>query len=75
MGKEVCSSRIARWLSRVFSGLIHIIGPVVGGTLLIFFTIEQALWIDIYTFLIAVIPLLLIRIPSVKKKEEYHSSL
>jgi len=59
----------------LLSGFIHIIGPMIGATLLIFLTIEQALWIDIITFFIAVIPLLLVKIPSMRKEEEKHKQL
>jgi DHA3 family macrolide efflux protein-like MFS transporter len=48
----------------LLTGIIHIIGPMVGATMLLFLTVEQALWIDVITFLIAVIPLVLIKIPS-----------
>lgn len=56
----------------LFTSFVNVIGPVVGGFLLLFFTVQQALWIDVITFLIAVIPLLLIDIPSVKKHEDKH---
>ena len=56
----------------LLSGFIHIVGPVIGGTVMVFLTIEQALWIDIITYGIAVIPLILIKIPSVRKEEEKH---
>ena len=59
-------------LNFLFSSFVHIIGPMVGGFLLLFFSVGQALWIDIITFLIALIPLLLITIPSVKKHEDKH---
>ncbi|MFX1568942.1 MAG: MFS transporter [Promethearchaeota archaeon] len=59
-------------LNFLFSSFVNIIGPMVGGFLLLFFSVGQALWIDIITFLIALIPLLLIHIPSVKKSEEHH---
>lgn len=57
-----------------FTGIIRVIGPVVAATLLAFFLIEQILWVDIFTFFIAIVPLLLISIPSItansKKKEK-----
>lgn len=56
----------------LFSSFVNIIGPMVGGFLLLFFSVQQALWIDLITFLIALIPLLLIHIPSVKKHEDRH---
>ncbi len=54
----------------VATGFIHIIGPIIGGPLLLFFTIKQILWIDVITFSISVVPLILVKIPSVKKQEE-----
>lgn len=56
----------------LFTSFVNVIGPVVGGFLLIFFTVQEALWIDVITFLIALIPLLLIKIPRVKKLPEKH---
>lgn len=52
----------------LFSGFIQIIGPVLSAMLLAFIPIEVLLWVDPVTFLIAIVPLLLIRIPSVKKE-------
>ncbi|NHJ03792.1 MAG: MFS transporter [Candidatus Heimdallarchaeota archaeon] len=59
-------------LSYLFSGVINIIGPVVGATLLAIpgINIGMILWIDVGTFAIAMIPLIFIKIPSVAKKEE-----
>ena len=54
----------------LLTGFINIIGPMIGATLLIFLTVEQALWIDIITYLIAIVPLLLIKIPSFHKETE-----
>ncbi|MFX0040945.1 MAG: MFS transporter [Promethearchaeota archaeon] len=48
-----------------FSGLIQLIGPAVGATLLFFFPIQIVLWADVITYLIALIPLLIIKIPRV----------
>ena len=50
----------------LFSGLIFTIGPIIAATLLEFFknNVEQIFLLDIYTFLIALIPLILIKIPS-----------
>jgi len=56
----------------LLTGFIHIVGPVIGGTVMIFLTIEQALWIDIFSYMFALIPLFLIKIPSVIKEEEIH---
>jgi DHA3 family macrolide efflux protein-like MFS transporter len=56
------------------SGIIQLIGPALAGTLLLFVSVEQALWTDVITFFIAFIPLILITIPKVRiekvKKEE-----
>ena len=54
----------------VATGFIHIIGPIVAGPLLLFFTIKAILWIDVITFLISVVPLILVKIPSVHKEKE-----
>ncbi len=48
-----------------FTGLIQLIGPAVGATLLFFFPIQIVLWVDVITYFIALFPLLLIKIPSV----------
>ena len=54
-------------INYLFTGMIRTIGPVVAATLLLFLIIEQILWIDIATFIIAIIPLLLIAIPTIQK--------
>jgi DHA3 family macrolide efflux protein-like MFS transporter len=53
----------------LFSGLIFTIGPIIAATLLEFFknNAEQIFLLDIFTFLIALVPLLLIKIPSTHK--------
>ncbi len=53
-----------------FSGVIFSVGPVIAATLLAFFPITQIFLIDIITFLIALVPLLLIKIPTVHKVTE-----
>jgi DHA3 family macrolide efflux protein-like MFS transporter len=63
-------------INYLFTGLIHTMGPVIGATLLTLWAISNILWIDVITFLIAITPLLLIKIPSVlkndnKKKETF----
>ncbi|HUU77333.1 MAG TPA: MFS transporter [candidate division Zixibacteria bacterium] len=59
-------------LSYLFSGVVNIIGPVVGAALLAIpgINIGMILWIDVGTFAIAMIPLIFIKIPSVTKKEK-----
>jgi DHA3 family macrolide efflux protein-like MFS transporter len=52
------------------SGILQLIGPALAGTLLIFVSVEQALWTDVITFFIAFIPLILITIPKVKTEKQ-----
>ncbi|MHA2121159.1 MAG: MFS transporter [Promethearchaeota archaeon] len=52
-----------------FSSFMQIIGPVLGATFYSFMPINVILWIDPLTFLIALVPLLLTKIPLVKKEE------
>jgi DHA3 family macrolide efflux protein-like MFS transporter len=54
-------------INYLFTGLIHTMGPVIGATLLTIWAISNILWIDVFTFLMAIIPLLLIKIPSIQK--------
>ncbi|MHA2185168.1 MAG: MFS transporter [Promethearchaeota archaeon] len=63
-------------LNFLFSGLIFSIGPVIAATLLEFFPVTQIFFIDIVTFLIALIPLLLIKIPLISRtpEEKEHQS-
>lgn len=51
----------------LFTGIIQIIGPIIAATFLAYLPIKQILWIDIITYFIAIVPLLMISIPSVKK--------
>jgi len=57
-------------INYLFTSFIGIVGPVVAGVVIFFFPIEIALWIDILTFIIAIIPLILIRIPDIRKEQE-----
>jgi len=50
----------------LFTGFISILGPLVAATLLAFMPIKTILWIDPITFIIALIPLILIKIPRIK---------
>ncbi len=52
-------------ITYLFTGLIQVVGPIVAAPLLLFLTIEEILWVDIITFIIAVIPLILVKIPSI----------
>ncbi|MFX1391080.1 MAG: MFS transporter [Promethearchaeota archaeon] len=49
----------------LFRGFIQIIGPIVGAIFLSFLPIGIILWFDPITFIMALIPLLLIKIPKV----------
>lgn len=57
-------------VSYFLSGFVNFLGPIIAATLLVVWNIDQILWIDAATFIVAVIPLLVIRIPSVKKKQD-----
>lgn len=57
-------------LNYLFTGAVTLTGPVVAALLLGFWEIYQILWIDAATFMVALIPLLIIQIPSVRKKQE-----
>ncbi|MFX1500313.1 MAG: MFS transporter [Promethearchaeota archaeon] len=50
----------------LFIGLINSIGPIIAATLLAFFPISQIFLIDIITFFIGLVPLVVIRIPRVE---------
>jgi len=60
-------------LNYLLTGAVTLIGPVVAALLLTFWKISQILWIDAITFMVAVIPLLLITIPSVRNKQDKSS--
>ena len=51
------------------SSIIFLIGPLVAAVLYAAFPMHQVLWIDAATFLAAVIPLIFIKIPKIKKRE------
>jgi len=55
-----------------FTGIIQLIGPVIGAMLLAFFPIQIVLWVDVITYFIALIPLLIIKIPRVNINSENH---
>ncbi|MFW9988750.1 MAG: MFS transporter [Candidatus Odinarchaeota archaeon] len=65
-----------KYLSRMnavnylFTGIINVIGPIIGAILLAFFLIDQILWVDIFTFFIAIVPLIFITIPSISSSSE-----
>lgn len=68
----VPKTRLSRMngLDFLFSGAATLVGPVVAALLLGLWQIHQILWIDVGTFLIALVPLLLITIPSVKQTKQ-----
>lgn len=60
-------------LNFLFTGAVNLVGPVVAAFLLEFWKINQILWIDAITFVAALVPLLLVRIPSVGNGKERSS--
>jgi DHA3 family macrolide efflux protein-like MFS transporter len=56
-----------------FTSFMQIIGPILGATFLSFLPINVILWVDPLTFAIALIPLLLAKIPRVDFKEGYRT--
>ncbi len=56
-------------LGYLFSSLINVVGPVLGAFLYGILPISIILWIDIITWLIALVPLMLTKIPRVKRSE------
>lgn len=56
-----------------FTSVASLAGPVVAALLLEIWEISQILWIDAATFLVALMPLLLIGIPSVRKEQDRSS--
>ncbi len=54
----------------LFTSLIQLIGPVIGAVLMAFLSLQFILWVDVITFGIAIIPLLLIKIPNVRTISE-----
>jgi len=60
-------------LNYLLSGAVTLIGPVIAALLLEFWKISQILWIDALTFIVALIPLLAIKIPSVRKEQDKSS--
>jgi len=57
-------------ISYLFTGLVELTAPFVGATLLLTLSVNQILWTDLITFAIALIPLLIVRIPSVNDDKE-----
>ncbi len=51
-----------------FRSFIQIMGPVIGAMMFSFIPLKTILWIDPLTFIIALIPLLVIKIPKIKRE-------
>jgi DHA3 family macrolide efflux protein-like MFS transporter len=51
----------------LFTGVVQLLAPFMGALLLMFLSVYMILWVDVITFFIALIPLLLISIPSVRQ--------
>lgn len=60
-------------LNYLCSGAVTLVGPVVAALLLALWKTHQILWIDMATFIVAFIPLLMIKIPSVRKEQDKSS--
>jgi DHA3 family macrolide efflux protein-like MFS transporter len=60
-------------LNFLFNGAVTLVGPIAAAVLLGFWQIHQILWIDVATFVVALVPLLIVRIPSVRMKQERSS--
>jgi len=56
-------------LNVLISSAIFAVGPIISGILLGFMDIEMILWIDVGTFILALIPTILITIPSIRKDQ------
>jgi len=50
----------------LFIGVVQLLAPFLGAILLLYLSVYMILWVDVITFFIALIPLLMISIPSVK---------
>lgn len=57
-------------LNYLFTGAMSLAGPVLGALLLNYIPLHQILWMDVATFTVAVVPLVLVRIPSVRTMQE-----
>jgi DHA3 family macrolide efflux protein-like MFS transporter len=60
-------------LNYLCSGAMNMIGPIIGAILYALWQMHEILWIDVATFLIAVVPLLAIKIPTLKIQHEKSS--
>lgn len=55
------------------SGAVAMVGPVAAAILLAVWQIHQILWIDVATFIVALIPLLMVSIPHMRVEEDRSS--
>ncbi|MDH7478303.1 MAG: MFS transporter, partial [Candidatus Bathyarchaeota archaeon] len=60
-------------LNYLFSGAVTLVGPVLAALMLGLWKIHQILWIDVITFLVALFPLFIIKIPPVRMKQDQSS--
>jgi DHA3 family macrolide efflux protein-like MFS transporter len=60
-------------INYLFTGAVTLVGPVVGAFLLGFWRIQEILWIDIVTFVLALTLILTVTIPSVRTEHENSS--
>ncbi len=58
----------------LFNGIVQMAGPAIGAVLNTLFPIHIILWVDIITFFIAIIPLILIKIPHVSERNDKKES-
>lgn len=56
-------------LNYLFSGAVRLVGPILAAVLLQAWQMHQILWLDVVTFLIAIVPLVMIKIPIVRINE------
>jgi DHA3 family macrolide efflux protein-like MFS transporter len=54
----------------LFNGAVNLVGPVIGAILIEIWPIDTILWIDATTFVVALIPLLMITLPLVRGDRE-----
>jgi DHA3 family macrolide efflux protein-like MFS transporter len=54
-------------ISYLFSGVLQILSPFLAAVLLIIFSPHMIFWIDIITFFIALVPLVMISVPSIPR--------
>jgi len=71
----VPKSKLSRMngLNFLLSGAVNLTGPVIAAVLLGFWKIYEILWIDALTFMVAIVPLLMIKIPSIRLRGDESS--